>query len=73
MADLRAQQSAIAASALAESKTKPGAPSVNRWAEKNPDISDRADRLVGELKAGGPLSVSKLAVAASLFRAVRPA
>jgi glutamate dehydrogenase len=70
MADLRAQQSAIAAAALSFSKAKPGAASIGRWAEKNVEITARADRLVAELKAGGPLSVAKLAVAASLFRGV---
>ncbi len=65
LADLRAQQSAIGAAALAEKDAKPGAASITRWAEHNPETAERADRLIAELRASGDLSVAKLAVASS--------
>jgi glutamate dehydrogenase len=70
MADLRAQQSAIGAAALGLKGAKPGAASIAKWAEKNADATKRADRLIAELRAGGDLSVAKLAVASSQLRAV---
>ena len=70
MADLRSQQSAIGAAALALKGAKPGAASIARWAEENAEIAERADRLIAELVASGPLSVAKLAVASSQLRAV---
>jgi glutamate dehydrogenase len=70
MADLRAQQSAIGAAALALKGAKPGADSIAKWVEENAETADRADRLIAELKASGPLSVAKLAVASSQLRAV---
>ncbi len=72
MSEIRAQQAAIAAAALAASRARPGPASIRRWAEMNPAIAARADQMIAELKVGGDLSVAKLAVAASLFRAVRP-
>jgi NAD-specific glutamate dehydrogenase len=70
MADLRSQQSAIGAAALGLKGAKPGAASIAKWAEKNADATKRADRLIAELRAGGDLSVAKLAVASSQLRAV---
>jgi len=70
MADLRAQQSAIAAAALALAGAKPGAAGIEKWAAGNPDTAARADRLVAELKAGGALTLAKLAVASSQLKAV---
>ena len=70
MADLRSQQSAIGAAALGLKGAKPGAASITKWAETNADAADRADRLIAELRAGGDLSVAKLAVASSQLRAV---
>ncbi len=70
MADVRAQQSAIGAAALAMKGTKPGSAGVAKWAEANPETARRIDRLIAELKSGGGLSVAKLAVAASQLRAV---
>ena len=70
MADLRAQQSAIGAAALALEGVKPGAASIAKWAEKNAETAVRADRLIEELRASGALSVSKLAVASSQLGAV---
>ena len=72
MADIRAQQAAIAAAALAASRARPGPASIRRWAEENAALVARADALIAELKATGLPSVAKLAVAASLFRGVRP-
>jgi NAD-specific glutamate dehydrogenase len=73
MADLRAQQSAIGAAALAFKGAKPGATSVTKWAEENAETADRADRLIAELRSSGALSVAKLAVASSQLRAVSKA
>ena len=70
MADLRAQQSAIGAAALAQEGVKPGTASIAKWAETNAETSERADRLIEELRASGALSVSKLAVASSQLGAV---
>ena len=73
MADLRAQQSAIGAAALALKGAKPGVASIAKWAEANAETADRADRLIAELRASGALSVAKLAVASSQLRAVSKA
>lgn len=70
MADLRAQQSAIGAAALALKGVKPGAASIAKWAAENAETADRADRLIEELRASGTLSVAKLAVASSQLGAV---
>ncbi|MCH8953060.1 MAG: NAD-glutamate dehydrogenase, partial [Proteobacteria bacterium] len=70
MADLRSQQSAIGAAALALKGAKPGADSIARWAGENAEVAGRADRLIAELRASGGLSVAKLAVASSQLRAV---
>ena len=70
MADLRSQQSAIGAAALALKGAKPGPASIAKWAEENAEMAERADRLITELRASGPLSVAKLAVASSQLRAV---
>jgi NAD-specific glutamate dehydrogenase len=70
MADLRAQQSAIGAAALALKGAKPGVASIAKWSEANADTTDRADRLIAELRSAGALSVAKLAVASSQLRAV---
>jgi len=70
MADLRAQQSAIGAAAMARKGAKPGPDSIAEWVEDNAEAAERADRLIAELKASGPLSVAKLAVASSQLRAV---
>jgi glutamate dehydrogenase len=70
MADLRAQQSAIGAAALALKGAKPGVASIAKWAEANAEAADRADRLIAELRLTGTLSVAKLAVASSQLRAV---
>jgi glutamate dehydrogenase len=70
MADLRSQQSAIGAAALALKGVKPGADSIARWAGENAEVAERADRLIDELRAGGAMSVAKLAVASSQLRAV---
>ncbi len=65
MADMRVHQSNIAAAALGIAEAEPGADSIERWIEKNSQLAQRADKLIEELRAGGPLSVSKLAVASS--------
>jgi glutamate dehydrogenase len=70
MADLRAQQSAIGAAALELKGAKPGTASITQWIEKNAEATERADRLIAELRASGTLSVAKLAVASSQLRAV---
>jgi glutamate dehydrogenase len=70
MADLRAQQSAIGAAALALKGAKPGVASIAKWSEANAETTDRADRLIAELRSAGALSVAKLAVASSQLRAV---
>ncbi len=70
LADLRAQQSAIGAAALAEKGAKPGAASITKWTELNPETAARADRLIAELMASGKLSVAKLAVASSQLATV---
>jgi glutamate dehydrogenase len=70
MADLRSQQSAIGAAALALKGAKPGAASIARWAGENAEVAERADRLIDELRASGAVSVAKLAVASSQLRAV---
>jgi glutamate dehydrogenase len=68
MADLRAQQSAIGAAALELKGAKPGPAGIARWAEANPEAAGRADRLITELRASGPLTVAKLAVASSQIK-----
>jgi glutamate dehydrogenase len=68
MGDLRTQQSAIGAAALAASKAKPGPASIGKWAEANAEIAQRADRLITELRTGGPATLAKLAVAASQLK-----
>ncbi len=70
MGDIRAQQSAIGAAALAIKGAKPGAKSIEKWCAENAELADRADRLIGELRQGGTLSVSKLAVASSQLRSL---
>ncbi|MCW3780628.1 NAD-glutamate dehydrogenase [Defluviimonas salinarum] len=70
MAELRTQQSAIGAAALAVEGTKPGASSVTKWIEANAEAAARADRMMAELRASGALSVAKLAAASSQLRAV---
>ncbi|MCV6585003.1 MAG: NAD-glutamate dehydrogenase [Marinibacterium sp.] len=65
MADIRSHQSLIAAAALGQSDAAPGTDSLSRWIAQNADLAHRTDQLVGELRSGGPLSLSKLAVASS--------
>ena len=65
MADMRVHQSNIAAAALSIEGAVPGADCINKWAERNSQLTRRADKLIEELRAGGPLTVSKLAVASS--------
>ena len=69
MGDIRSQQSGIGAAALAVKGAKPGSTSIEAWVKANAELADRADRLIGELRQGGGLSVSKLAVASSQLRA----
>ncbi|MEM9782305.1 MAG: NAD-glutamate dehydrogenase [Pseudomonadota bacterium] len=72
--DLRAQQSQIAAAALSlagcDSSIDRGRACIDAWAGAKAEEARRADQLMTELKAGEALTVSKLAVAASQFRAV---
>ncbi|MEM6974239.1 MAG: NAD-glutamate dehydrogenase [Pseudomonadota bacterium] len=72
--DLRAQQSQIAAAALGlagcDSSIDRGRACIEAWAGAKAEEARRADQLVAELKSGDGLTVSKLAVAASQFRAV---
>jgi len=70
MADLRAQQSAIGAAALALKGARPGPAGIAKWTEANPDPTKRADNLIRELQSGGHLSLAKLAVAASQLKAM---
>ncbi|MEM6354244.1 MAG: NAD-glutamate dehydrogenase [Pseudomonadota bacterium] len=70
ISDLRAQQSQIAAAALARDETLLGADAIGAWAEAKAEDAGRADKLMAELKGGAVLSVAKLAVAASAFRSV---
>ncbi|SNS17402.1 NAD-glutamate dehydrogenase [Tropicimonas sediminicola] len=65
MADMRVHQSNIAAAALSLDEAEPGADCIAKWVEKNSQLAQRADKLINELRAGGPLTVSKLAVASS--------
>ncbi|MEM8821370.1 MAG: NAD-glutamate dehydrogenase domain-containing protein, partial [Pseudomonadota bacterium] len=68
--DLRAQQSQIAAAALARGEGLTGAAAVASWTEAKAEDVARADKLMAELKGGPALSVAKIAVAASQFRTV---
>ena len=69
IADLRSQQSAIAASALRISPEGiSGSEAVEAWAMAHGSLVSRADRVFTELRAGGDLSVAKLAVASSQLR-----
>ncbi|MEL7347080.1 MAG: NAD-glutamate dehydrogenase, partial [Pseudomonadota bacterium] len=72
--DLRAQQSQIAAAALRSASAAEdgicGPSCIEGWTAAKAEEAARADKLVGELRAGGPLTVAKLAVAASQFRTV---
>jgi NAD-specific glutamate dehydrogenase len=70
MADLRRQQSSIAAAALAASEAKPGEQSVAGWVAANSEVAERVDRLMVELRASSSLSLAKLAVTSSQLRAV---
>ncbi|MEM8762118.1 MAG: hypothetical protein AAGE83_17610, partial [Pseudomonadota bacterium] len=70
ISDLRAQQSQIAAAALARDEALLGADAVGAWADAKAEDAGRADKLMAELKGGAVLSVAKLAVAASAFRSV---
>ncbi|MEO0956972.1 MAG: NAD-glutamate dehydrogenase [Pseudomonadota bacterium] len=70
ISDLRAQQSQIAAAALARDEALLGADAVGAWADAKAEDAGRADKLMAELKGGAALSVAKLAVAASAFRSV---
>ncbi|MFY2822511.1 NAD-glutamate dehydrogenase [Ruegeria sp. MALMAid1280] len=67
MSDIRVHQSNIAAAALVLSGANSGQDSVAHWVEQNADLAQRTDRLIAELRSGGALSVSKLAVASSHF------
>ena len=49
---------------------KPGAAGTARGVVEKPGVDERADRLIAGLRASGPLSVAKLAVASSQLRAV---
>ncbi|MEM7498316.1 MAG: NAD-glutamate dehydrogenase [Pseudomonadota bacterium] len=68
--DLRAQQSQIAAAALARDEALTGAAAVAAWADAKAEDAGRADKLMAELRGGAALTVAKLAVAASAFRSV---
>jgi glutamate dehydrogenase len=70
MAELRTQQSAIGAAALAIKGAKPGPASITKWIEANVEGVKRADRMIVELRASGVLSIAKLAAASSQLRAV---
>ena len=70
MGDIRSQQSGIAAAALSVKGAKSGAARIEKWCSENADLAERADRLMAELRQGGPLSVSKLAVASSQLRSL---
>ena len=67
MSDIRVHQTNIAAAALAHSDAEPGPDGIAKWAKQNAELADRTDRLIAELRSGGALSVSKLAVASSHF------
>ena len=68
--DLRAQQSRIAAAALELSEGASGADCVAAWADAHSEETARADALLADLRSGGALTVAKLAVASSQFRAI---
>ncbi|MEM9725754.1 MAG: NAD-glutamate dehydrogenase domain-containing protein, partial [Pseudomonadota bacterium] len=69
VADLRAQQSAIAASALSNGAVGScGGGCVDAWADAHATLVARADRVFAELRSDGELSVAKLAVASSQLR-----
>ncbi|SDL65010.1 NAD-glutamate dehydrogenase [Aliiruegeria lutimaris] len=65
MADMRVHQTNIAAAALSIEYAEPGEDSIAKWIEQNSHLTHRADKLIQELRSGGPLTVSKLAVASS--------
>ncbi|MCP1336578.1 NAD-glutamate dehydrogenase [Futiania mangrovi] len=68
VADVRAHQSALAARSLEAAKGKAGVAAVEAWASANPEVVDRAERLVEELRTAGSLTLAKIAVAASQLR-----
>ncbi|MDX5360869.1 MAG: NAD-glutamate dehydrogenase [Alphaproteobacteria bacterium] len=68
VADVRAHQSALAARSLEAAKGKAGVEAVEAWASANPEVVDRAERLVEELRTAGGLTLAKIAVAASQLR-----
>ncbi|KUJ73428.1 hypothetical protein AVO45_15200 [Ruegeria marisrubri] len=70
IADLRSQQSLIAAAALDIGEDRKGAACVDRWADAHAEAVRRAERMVQELREGGALSIAKLAVASSRFRSI---
>ncbi|MEM8597984.1 MAG: hypothetical protein AAGF76_16140, partial [Pseudomonadota bacterium] len=70
ISDLRAQQSEIAAAALALGEGGCGADAVSTWASAKAEDAARADKLMAEFRSGAGLTVAKLAVAASQFRTV---
>ncbi|MCL5777156.1 NAD-glutamate dehydrogenase [Limibaculum sp. FT325] len=70
VADLRSQQSLIAAAALDADATSTGADCIDGWCGVHAEAVTRAERLVRELNEGGELSVAKLAVASSQFRSI---
>jgi len=70
LGELRSQQSQIAAAALDAGKGETGAACIEQWASANKEAVHRADRVVTELHEGEPLSLAKLAVATSQFRAM---
>ncbi|MEM6487589.1 MAG: NAD-glutamate dehydrogenase [Pseudomonadota bacterium] len=70
MGDLRAQQSQIAAAALALGGGLTGRACIEAWSDAKAEEARRADKLVGEMREGASLTVAKLAVAASQFRTI---
>ncbi len=68
--DLRAQQSRIAAEALALNDGLSGEPSIAAWVAAHEEDAARADALLADLRSGGGLSLAKLAVAVSQFRSI---
>ncbi|TMV03393.1 NAD-glutamate dehydrogenase [Ruegeria sediminis] len=70
IADLRSQQSLIAAAALDTATDSKGTVCIDRWAEVHAEAVSRAERLVQELREGGALTIAKLAVASSRFRSI---
>ncbi|MBK0400826.1 NAD-glutamate dehydrogenase [Limibaculum sp. M0105] len=70
VADLRSQQSLIAAAALDAEKKCSGSACIDGWCALHEEAVTRAERLVRELNEGGTLTVAKLAVASSQFRSI---